>query len=167
LTPVTTILRMSCELDREFPSPAWPEGISVRTYQPRDGEAVHALLDEAYRGWDAAYTPVAHAHWLTAMPGDSDFDANLWFLAERDGALAGCALHWASGWLKDLAVREDERGRGLGRALVLAGIDEYVRRGVKRVGLKVDAENPTGALALYESIGFAAETLDPTWARTR
>jgi len=163
---VTTILTLWCELDREFPAPVWPEGASVRTYEPRDGEAVHALLDEAYT-WDARHTPVAHAHWLRAMEGDSEFDPELWFVAERDGRLAGCALHWTGGWLKDLAVRTPERSRGLGRALVLTGIHEYASRGVHRVGLKVDADNPTGALALYESIGFVRETPDPSWERSR
>jgi ribosomal protein S18 acetylase RimI-like enzyme len=151
---------MRRELDGELPMPVWPDGVSVRTFEPADGEAVHALLDEAYRGWDAGYTPLAHAHWARAMIGDSEFDPALWFLAERDGALAGCALYWDSGWLKDLAVRADERGRGIGRALVLTGFHACARRGIRSVGLKVDAANPTGAQRLYESLGFTIEKRD-------
>jgi len=153
------------ELDSEPPAPAWPDGFSVRTFELRDGEAVHALLDEAYRGWDAGYVAIAHAHWARAMIGDSEFDPALWFLAEHDGALAGCALHWNTGWLKDLAVREQERGRGIGRALVLTGFQACARRGVSRVGLKVDSANPTGAQRLYESLGFTVEPQDENWAR--
>ncbi len=36
-------------------------------------------------------------------------------------------------------MRESERGRGLGAALVRQGFAEFARRGVARVGLKVDA----------------------------
>ncbi len=58
------------------------------------------------------YTPMTHPDWVAWMIGDSEFDASVWWLAERDGELAGCALHWNTGWLKDLAVRESERGQG-------------------------------------------------------
>ena len=38
--------------------PEWPSGIAVRTFEPKDAHAVHALLDEAYRGWDGTYVPL-------------------------------------------------------------------------------------------------------------
>jgi GNAT superfamily N-acetyltransferase len=164
---MSEILTLWCEVDRDVPAPVWPDGIAVRTFERRDARAVHELLDEAYAGWDSGYVKVAHAHWSRAMLGDAEFDPALWLLAERDGALAGCALHWASGWLKDLAVREPERGRGLGRALVLAGLHACAQRGARRVGLKVDAANPTGARELYASVGFVAEERIESWLPTR
>jgi hypothetical protein len=66
--------------------------------------ALHRLLDDAYRGWGRNYVPMAHDDWVRWMTGDVEFDPAVWWLAERDGVLAGCALHWSSGWLKDLAV---------------------------------------------------------------
>jgi ribosomal protein S18 acetylase RimI-like enzyme len=148
------------------PEPAWPDGVAVRTFEPVDGEAVHMLLDEAYRGWDAGYVPLAHEDWLRAMTGDAEYDPTVWWLAERDGVLAGCALWWSSGWLKDIVVRESERGRGVGAALIRQGFAEFARRGVRRVGLKVDAANPTGAPRLYERLGFVTEQREQIWALT-
>jgi ribosomal protein S18 acetylase RimI-like enzyme len=124
------------------------------------------LLDEAYRGWDAGYVPLAHEDWLRAMTGDAEYDPTVWWLAERDGVLAGCALWWSSGWLKDIVVRESERGRGVGAALIRQGFAEFARRGVRRVGLKVDAANPTGAPRLYERLGFVTEQREQIWALT-
>src|SRR4051794_31872148 len=135
-------LAMWRPLDAPIPPPEWPRGIAVRTFAPADGGTVHALLDEAYRAWDSSYVPIRHEDWLRWMSGDTDFDPTVWWLAERDGELVGCALHWRTGWLKDLAVGESERGRGLAAALVLHGLTEFACRGVKRVGLKVDAANP-------------------------
>jgi ribosomal protein S18 acetylase RimI-like enzyme len=43
----------------------------------------------------------------------------------------------------------------LGSALLLASFSEFGRRGATRVGLAVDAENLTGAVALYERVGMS------------
>jgi ribosomal protein S18 acetylase RimI-like enzyme len=158
------VLAMGRRLAADEPGPTWPPGIAVRTFDGADAPAVQALLDKAYRGWDTSYVSLAHDDWRRAMTGDSEFDPNVWWLAERDGALAGCALWWSSGWLKDLAVREGERGRGIGAALVRHGFAEFARRGVGRVGLKVDAANPTGAPRLYERLGFTIEGREEIWA---
>jgi ribosomal protein S18 acetylase RimI-like enzyme len=152
------------ELDRPAAEPEWPADVRVRTFESADAEAVHALLDEAYGAWDGRYVPLAHDDWLRWMTGDVDFDPSVWWLAERESRLVGCALHWRTGFLKDLAVRESERGRGLGAALVQHGLAEFARRGVGGVGLKVDAANPTGAIVLYERLGFAVERRETTWA---
>ena len=164
LVEETLVLRRP--LRHPEPEPSWPDGIAVRTFEPGDAAAVHALLDEAYRAWDSRYVPLAHDDWLRWMTGDPDFDPTVWWLAQRDGELAGCALHWSTGFLKDLAVRAGERGRGLGAALVQQGLAEFARRGVESVGLKVDAANPTGAPRLYERLGFVLERREATWAST-
>jgi GNAT superfamily N-acetyltransferase len=159
----TDVLVMWRALSAGEVPPGWPGGIAVRTFQPADAAAVHALLDEAYGGWDATYVPLAHEDWVRSMTSDVEFDATTWWLAERDGDLAGCALWWSSGWLKDVVVRECERGRGLGAALIRQGFVEFARRGVRRVGLKVDAGNPTGAPRLYEQLGFRTERREQIW----
>jgi ribosomal protein S18 acetylase RimI-like enzyme len=141
-----------------------PDRVTIRTFRLEDAEAVHGLLDEAYSAWDPLYVPAAHPDWVSWMTGDPEFSRDVWWLAERDGALAGCALHWSSGWLKDLAVRGSERGRGLGAALVTIGLAEFARRGERRVGLKVDADNSTGAVQLYERLGFVIERREAVWA---
>lgn len=158
------VLAMWRPLQRAGEEPVWPEGIEARTFVAADAPAVHALLDEAYGAWDTAYVALAHDDWERSMTGDVEFDATTWWLAERRGALAGCALWWSSGWLKDIVVRESERGRGLGGALLTQGFAEFARRGKRRVGLKVDAANPTGAIGLYERNGFRIERKEQIWA---
>jgi ribosomal protein S18 acetylase RimI-like enzyme len=153
----TEILRMWKTLDGSDPDPVWPDGVTVRTYEPGDAARVKRLLDAAYLAWDPSYVPMAHEDWLRWMTDPADFDPGVWWLAEEDGELAGCALHWRLGWVKDFAVAEARRGRGLGTSLLLQGFREFARRGVPRVGLKVDARNPTGAIRLYERLGFVTD----------
>src|SRR5437763_6584784 len=160
----TDVLAMSRTVATHEEEPEWPDGIAARTFEPADAPAVHALLDEAYGGWDITYVPVPHEDWVAWMTGDAEFDPTAWWLAERDGVLVGCALWWASGWLKDIVVRESERGRGLGAALIRQGLAELARRCVRRVGLKVDAGNPTSAPRLYERLGFTTEGREQVWA---
>ena len=160
----TDVLTMWRGLRGNEPEPDWPAGISARTFEAADASSVHALLDEAYRGWDTHYVPLAHPDWVPLMTGDIEFDPTVWWLAERDGELVGCALWWSSGWLKDIVVRQSERGRGLGSSLLRQGCAEFARRGKQRVGLKVDASNPTGAPQLYERLGFVTERREQIWA---
>ncbi|MCW2963276.1 MAG: hypothetical protein JWO17_528 [Actinomycetia bacterium] len=163
------ILRMWRPLDGALPEPVWAEDVTVRSYTDTDGEHVHALLDEQYGGWDKSYVARSHEGWLALMTAHDEFDPALWFLVERDGELVACALHWKEsqrrGWVKDIVVRESERGRGLGKALLDHAFRAYAERGVERVGLKVDSTNPTGALRLYERLGFATDQRLGIWQK--
>jgi mycothiol synthase len=162
-------LRMWRMLDNDLPVPVWPDDVTVRTYTDADGERVHALLDDEYAGWDESYVARSHPGWLAFMTRHDDFDPALWFLVERDGELAACALHWKEhqrrGWVKDIVVRESERGRGLAKALLHEGFRAYAKRGAGRVGLKVDSTNPTGAPQLYESVGFVTDRRYGIWTK--
>jgi ribosomal protein S18 acetylase RimI-like enzyme len=159
-------LLMRRALDEPVSQPAVPAGLAIRTFEPSDAASVRALLNAAYGAWDESYVPLDHEVWVAWMTGDSEFDASVWWLAERCGVLVGCALHWGSGWLKDLAVIDAERGRGLGATLVQFGLAEFTTRGLRRVGLKVDGSNPTGAIRLYERLGFVTESSEAVWAST-
>jgi GNAT superfamily N-acetyltransferase len=163
------ILRMWRPLDERFPEARWPHGVIVRPYTDDEGERVHALLDETYAAWDAKYVPRAHDAWLAFMTDHDDFDPGLFFLVERDGELVACALHWKEsngrGWVKDIVVREDVRGQGLAKALLHHAFRVYADRGVRRVGLKVDSTNPTGALQLYERVGFVTDQRQGIWIK--
>jgi ribosomal protein S18 acetylase RimI-like enzyme len=140
-------------LENDPPTPAWPEGIGVRSFRPDDGPAVHALLEHAYRGGGGSVDPFET--WLPEMTSDTEFDPQLWFLAEAEGgSLAGAALCWTSAFLKDLVVHESWRGRRLGAALVHHVLGEFRRRGARAVELKVESDNPSGAQRLYERLGF-------------
>ena len=162
------ILRMWRTLDEPIPAATWVAGVSVRTYDDRDGPAVKALLDDAY-AWDAHYAPRSYDDWHSYMTDHDEFDPTLWFLAERNAELVACALHWKEtnrrGWLKDIAVHESMRGVGLGKALVRHGLRAYEARGVERVGLKVDEDNPTGAALLYAREGFVIDQHLEIWRK--
>jgi ribosomal protein S18 acetylase RimI-like enzyme len=147
------VLQMEVVLDAEVERPRFPDGVTVRTYTEDDARAVKELLDAAYTTWDKTYVPMQLDDWVVWMTGDG-FDPTCWWLAESDAKLAGVCLTWKEGWVKDIAVSGEWRGKGLGKALLLHALGEHRRRGTRLLGLKVDAVNPTGAIQLYERVGF-------------
>jgi mycothiol synthase len=58
-----------------------------------------------------------------------------------------------------IAVDPDFQGLGLGRALVLAGLDSLARRGLTVGMLYVDRTN-RGAVHLYEDLGLTVDHVD-------
>lgn len=159
------VWRMWVEHDAEPPAPAPPDGVTIRPYAGDDAEAVHRLLDAAYTGWDEDYVPVPHPEWLSFMTDHRDFDPGCWFLAESGRRLIGACLNWKDGWVKDLAVHPDWRRRGLGEALLRHTFHELWQKGVRRIGLKVDSNNGTGAPRLYERLGFVTDRRYPMFLK--
>lgn len=65
----------------------------------------------------------------------------------------------ALGEIYVLAVHPDFQGEGLGRSLLLAGLDHLARRGLLRAMLYVEAGHRS-AVALYEHLGFTVDHVD-------
>lgn len=99
------------------------------------------------------------------------FDGAGFLLTEIDGRLAGFCwtkVHDATvpplGEIYVIAVDPDFHGRGLGRALTLAGLDHLARRGIEVGMLYVEADN-TAARSLYEHLGFTVHHRDRRYER--
>ena len=164
-THIRSSYRMRIDLDGAPPAPVWPEGISLRPYNPEtDTEAVYRADIDSFRDHFGFVEEPFEAglerfrHFLLGGPG---FDPAIQFLAMDGEALAGICLCRAhsfddpnQGWVSTLGVRRPWRKRGLGLALLRHAFGEFHRRGVHSVGLGVDAENLTGALRLYEKAGM-------------
>jgi ribosomal protein S18 acetylase RimI-like enzyme len=147
------VLEMRIELEPRIADPNWPDGVRRRPFvAERDAADVHACLVEAFAASDERVAP--YAEWRPWLLGDPSYDPALVFVAESGGAVAGVAQCWTEGFVKDLAVRPAFRGRSLGETLLRAAFAEYARRGVREVRLKVDADNPTGAVRLYRRVGM-------------
>jgi mycothiol synthase len=143
---------MGVEVDAAARAPAWPDGVSVRTYADADAAELKRLLDVCYA--EEGTPPLSFEEWRTVMLADPSFDAGVWFLASAEERLVGAALCWTEGFVKDLVVHPDWRRRGLGSALMREALCAFARRGVRRVALKTDSNNPTQAWRLYARLGM-------------
>jgi ribosomal protein S18 acetylase RimI-like enzyme len=148
------VLRLRRSLAEPVPQPVWPEGVGLAAFRAeRHAQGAHALLAAAYAGGGGYVEPFPI--WWQSLSGDSEYDPALCLIAVDQGdEIVGLAQCWTSAFVKDLAVAPLLRRRGLGSALLLEAFLTLQRRGAAFVDLKVEANNPSGALRLYRSHGM-------------
>jgi mycothiol synthase len=137
------------------PDPAPIEGIALRPMRAGEERGIHAVMEESFAEHWGDTSPTFD-YWRRFMDRRC-FDPGMAFLAvEREVIVGGVISTSASdaAWVRELAVRPDWRGRGIGTALLSSAFADLSRRGVAEVRLNVDAENQTGATRLYERAGM-------------
>jgi mycothiol synthase len=144
-----------------------PEGLVLR---PPSGESEMRKLFDAdaeafadhWGGFDAS--EAAYRQWLN----DPDYDPRLFAVAWDGDQVAGAVwnvilehenreLGRRRGLLDSVFVRRPWRGRGLASSLVGHSLALLRDRGMTSAVLGVDADNPLGALGLYQKAGFEVE----------
>lgn len=161
---------MLIEMDAPVLEPVWPEGITLRTFNPEtDAEAAYHAMEDSFRdhfGFVEQPFEEGFQRFRHFVLDAQNFDPTLLFLAvdERSGEIAGiniCQLHAFDdpdkSWVGTLGVVRPWRKHGIGLALLRHSFNEFYRRGQRKAGLGVDAQNLTGALRLYESAGMHVE----------
>jgi ribosomal protein S18 acetylase RimI-like enzyme len=134
--------------------------LPIEVFREDDARTFHDALDEAFQDhWEH------HGHgfeeWWNRHRTNPNFDPTLWFLIRDGDEIAAVARNEANrnggGYVGALGVRRPWRGKGYAKALLLHTFREFWDRGMPRVTLGVDAENPTGATHLYERVGMHVE----------
>ena len=88
-------------------------------------------------------------------------DYTIFLTAEWEGRVAGycgCYVSLEEAEITNVAVKEELRGRGIARALLLELLQQGEARGAKAFLLEVRAGNAP-AIRLYEGLGFEREGL--------
>jgi GNAT superfamily N-acetyltransferase len=168
--------QMRIEMD-EAPPPAadWSDGITLETGNQEQIPVIYAAFEESFRDhFGHVQEPFEEglARFTHFMKSEGN-DPAMWFLAMEGGEIAGISLcrpesydDVESGWVNILGVRRPWRKRGIGVALLRHSFGEFYKRGKRKVGLGVDAQNLTGALRLYEKAGMSVHTVYDTYEKT-
>jgi mycothiol synthase len=140
-----------------------PEGLEVRPVEPSQHRAIWDADVEAFLDHPepATRTEEDFQGWFSAPYLDTTLYRVAWSGEEVAGSVLTSInpeenerLGVTRAWLDHISVRRPFRKRGLAAALIAATIRELQQRGVAEAALGVDAANPTGALRLYERLGF-------------
>ena len=175
LEPARYFFDMERSLLGELPEvPPLPEGIEVRPVTAEDGPAIWHADHDAFRDhWGGFDTSEAsYRRWVDSP----EFDPPMFVVAYDGDEIAAAVLNAIypeenaqlgirRGWLDSVFTRRAWRRRGLARALIVRSLHLLRERGMAIAALGVDAENPSGALGLYEAAGFTVRDRMTAWRR--
>jgi ribosomal protein S18 acetylase RimI-like enzyme len=163
--PIRYSISMSRPLE-DIPQANLPDGIEVRFVNAQDVRKIWDASIEAFRD-----------HWGFSMPKEEDFigykgskyyQPELWQVAWKDDQVVGSILNYIDqdynrkfdrkrGWTEEITTHRDWRRRGIAKALIVRSMHMHKAKGMTEVALGVDTNNPTGALKLYQSLGYIKE----------
>jgi ribosomal protein S18 acetylase RimI-like enzyme len=150
-----------------------------------DLRVVHDILEDAFADHFNSHTETFD-EFLVRLREDPGHRWDHWWLAELVtgagpepvGALVGTVSGGgdgdgegydtatpASSYVAYIGVLGSARGRGVAKSLLSTVIADAARRGRSGVGLEVDADSPTGADALYLSMGWETSYVTQSWHR--
>jgi mycothiol synthase len=169
---VRTLLQLRRPLDGEvegqdaFEVPAFPPGVTVRSFRPGSDDAEWLRLNARAFAHHPEQGRTTQAD-LQARMEEPWFDPKGFLIAQRDGVMIG--FHWTKvhpgglGEVYVLGVDPELHGGGLGRALTLAGLRYLAALGLRTVLLYVESDNAP-ALAVYRRLGFTPWSTDVMYA---
>jgi mycothiol synthase len=135
-----------------------PEGYAIRAAEPSEYPAVHDVIEDAFLEWSARDRP-SYEDFEASVRGRPGFEPwNLRVVLAPSGEVVGTAVVILFGdptseaFINQLAVRKDQRHRGLAQALLVDAFAEGRSRGAVRQALSTDSR--TGALSLYQKVGM-------------
>ena len=156
--------RMQRDLNEPIPAVQLPADLALRVYTPELSGAIHAAFNEAFRDhW--AFDPVSAEDWQMFFIERTSFRPDLTYVVMAGEEVAGFSFNCVSieenarrqvseGWVDALSVRRPWRKRGVATALLSASMHAFKAEGLQHAMLGVDMQNPTGALRVYERVGF-------------
>jgi mycothiol synthase len=162
--PERFFLKLQRSLETPIPKATVPAGWQMRSVTARDAEPWVDLFNQTFIDhWNHHPTTVAEfRHWTSS----SDYDANLdLVVVSPEGHMAAfgyseinpernARLGLQEGHVCLLGTRRGYRRLGLARAVLTESLRRLQLLGMTTATIGVDAQNPNGAVKLYQSIGF-------------
>jgi len=172
---VRSYYRMRRDLSTPIPERPLPDGIRIIPWESeRDAQALQVTNAAFDDHWGSA--PLTPEQWKLFVTGSTTFRREFSLMALDGGELAGACINRVladeidrtgirEGWIGTLGVLKSGRGRGIGTALLCESMRLFKAAGYSVAGLSVDTENLTGALGIYERLGFISIQRSLTYAK--
>jgi mycothiol synthase len=135
-----------------------PDGYAIREALSQEYPAVQDVIEDAFLEWSVRERQ-SYEDFHASVIGRPGFEPwQLRVVTDPEGVIVGVALVVMAGedadeaYIDKLAVRKDQRHRGLAQALLVDAFARGREHGAKRSALSTDSR--TGALSLYEKVGM-------------
>ncbi len=174
-------VRFSCEMLRPtldaIPDLPLPGRVEVRPVGTDQVRRIWEAEVAAFAGhWGASPDHGSEAAWREFLADPLNAQADLWQVAWAGDEVVGMVrpfvhaiendrLGVRRGWCENISTAASWRGRGIASALICRALRALRDRGMTEAALGVDAQNETGALRLYEKMGFREVARETEWRR--
>jgi ribosomal protein S18 acetylase RimI-like enzyme len=161
----------------DVPDRRLPDGVEVRPVAPEHRRAIFEAEVDAFGGhWGAGPDDGSDARWEEFQVDPFNRDTTLWQVAWAGDEIVGMVRPFINdvenaregvrrGWCENISTRAAWRGKGVASALICGALRTLRDRGMTEAALGVDAQNETGALRLYEAMGFRPVFREVEWRR--
>jgi mycothiol synthase len=168
-----TLLQLRVSLTRELPAPkvaAAAQGSVISEFRPGADDADWVTLNALVFAQHPEQGSLTGED-LAARQAEPWFDPGDFLVARDESTGAMVGYIWLkiepgspTGEIYVIGVHPDAAGRGLGRTLLVAGLQRLRDRGCTAATLYVEAHN-AAAVNLYRSLGFTDFTVDVQYRR--
>lgn len=147
----------------DLPVAPLPAGLELRPVEPAHWRRIWEADIEAFRDhrffieqtetdWERFIDEAKQgtALWQVAWDGDDVVGQVRTRSSEEEIARLGRRRAWT----EDISTRREWRGRGVASALITSSLGQLATLGYTEAALGVDLDNPTGALGVYERLGY-------------
>ncbi len=147
----------------DIPNLQLPAGVEVRPVEASHLRQIWDASNEAFRDhWGYIPDPWEGFEGFVNSP---DYDPTLWRVAWQGDQVVGMVLSFIDrdqneiygrkrGYTENICVRRPWRKQGVAKALIALSLMVLKERGMTEAGLGVDSQNTSGALQLYEHMGY-------------
>jgi len=160
-------IRYEFDLRRDLTEPfleaPMPEGLEVRPVEEAHVWQIFDAMNEAFRDhW--SYREESREEFKGWMNSPT-YNPKLWKVAWEGDQVAGMVLNFLNevenkeynrkrGYTEGICTRRPWRKRGLARSLIVQSMKMFKEMGMTETAHGVDAQNLSGALRLYQSVGY-------------
>lgn len=160
--PIRYYYSMSRTLE-DIPEAELPEGIVARPPMPSQYHEVWERANEAFsehwgfvEGHEEDYQSWKEGRWFQPLLWQIAWDGNTMVSQVQNyvDEVENESTHRLRGYTEGISTLKAWRGKGIARALIVRSMKMMKALNLTEVALTVDSENATGALNLYESLGY-------------
>jgi ribosomal protein S18 acetylase RimI-like enzyme len=158
------LLAIAMPTEPVVPDP--PSGIIVRAFRRGDERAAHQLVEDAFDEWQERRR--SFEEWALLTVGRSTFAPAQSPVAFAGEEMVGAALSLddpslGEGYIERVAVRRDQRNRGIARVLLQSAFRAFHQHGQRSCTLWTHSD--TGALSLYEKVGMTVRRSSTVYSK--
>jgi ribosomal protein S18 acetylase RimI-like enzyme len=160
---------------RDIPECVLPDGVETRAVTEDQLRTIFDADADAFRD-HFGYVEPTEADWGIFRDGARSLGTALWQIAWSGDEVVGQVRTYVTegerevfgvhrAWTEHISTSRQWRKQGVASALICASLRQLAELGFEQAVLGVDTQNPNGAFALYESLGYEVVAMDAVFAR--